>query len=280
VALSGDGGDELFLGYDRYRWAGRLWHLNRVLPGVVRRAAVGGVARRPPEEWDRMAARVAGVLRRPPGRVGERLHRLTGLLDADGPLDLYARLMTHWADPPVVGAGAPAAPLADAPLSDPGRRADVADLADALAYLDGISYLPDDILAKVDRASMAVSLETRIPLLDHRVVELAWRIRPADKFRHRRSKWPLRRLLARHLPEAMVDRPKMGFGVPVGAWLRGPLRDWAESLLDERRLRADGYLAPGPVREVWRRHRDGPGGSPHLLWDVLMFQAWAEHAKA
>ncbi len=274
VALSGDGGDELFLGYDRYRWAGRLWQLHRSAPAAVRRGAVRALSWRGPGDWDRLAARAAGLLRRPPARVGDRLHRLSGLLEATSALDLYAGLMTHWADPPVLGAGAP-----DARLTDPAERADLPLLVDQVAYLDGISYLPDDILAKVDRASMAVSLEARIPLLDHRVVEQAWRIPPAAKSHRGRTKWPLRRVLARHVPEAMVDRPKMGFGVPVGDWLRGPLRDWAESLLDERRLAADGYLQPGPVRDVWRRHLEGRAADQHLLWDVLMFQAWAQHAK-
>ncbi|MGH8991759.1 MAG: asparagine synthetase B family protein, partial [Acidimicrobiia bacterium] len=273
VALSGDGGDELFLGYGRYAWVRRLWRLRRGLPAPARRGLAGMLLARPAEGWDCLTRRVPPALARrlPAARTGERLHKLAGLLETDDPLEIFLGAMTHWRERLVPGVTA-----VGSRLSDPGERPDLPDLLDQMAYLDLVTYLPDDILAKVDRATMAVSLESRIPLLDPDVVELASRIPASVKRRGGTAKWPLRQVLERYVPPELFDRPKMGFAVPVGAWLRGPLRDWAETLLAERRLRDEGYLDPAPVRRAWSDHLEGRGTTHHLLWDVLMFQSWLE----
>ncbi len=300
VSLSGDGGDELFGGYGRYLLCRDLWRRIGWLPAAGRRAvaaalaavagwmpAVGprGAAPRVPD-GARPAPRVPdGAFVRPdrllsrygrPGRVGDKLRKLAEVLAADSPEALYRRLVSHWKAPDRVVPGAVEPPTA---LTDRRRWADVPELVARLMYLDTISYLPDDILVKVDRASMGVSLEARVPLLDHRLVEFAWRLPLAMKIRDGQGKWLLRQVLYRYVPKELVDRPKMGFGVPIGAWLRGPLRDWAESLLDERRLRQEGYFDPRPIREKWMEHLSGKHDWQYYLWDILMFQAWLEEER-
>lgn len=204
------------------------------------------------------------------------MHKLAEILDAQGPREIYRNLVSHWKDPEalVLSAREPGSLLADV---SPWR--DLGSMENAMMYLDQQTYLPDDILVKVDRAGMAVSLESRVPFLDHRVVEFAWSVPLGMKLRQGQSKWLLRQVLYQYVPATLVDRPKAGFGIPLDGWLRGPLRDWAESLLDEKRLRVEGFFAPEPVRRKWTEHLSGARNWSYLLWDVLMFQAWLEEAR-
>jgi asparagine synthase (glutamine-hydrolysing) len=184
---------------------------------------------------------------------------------------MYRRLTSHWPDPGRVVVGAIEPPTR---MTDEASHARLADVAERMLYLDLVTYLPDDILTKVDRASMAVALEARVPLLDHRVVEFAWRLPHTMKIRDGRSKWILREVLRRYVPDHLIERPKMGFGVPIASWLRGPLREWAENLLDSRRLNAEGFLVADAVRAAWSDHLSGNRNREWQLWAVLMFQAW------
>jgi len=279
VALSGDGGDELFGGYTRYLIAEGMWSTVSRIPTPLRRLAERAVRVMSPDDWDRRLRAVAPLLpaRWRHGRLGDRLHKLGDLLGADTRADLYRGLVSHWApsDGICFGAAEVRSRLAD--LMD---DRSVGNFTEAMMFWDLMTYLPGDILVKVDRAAMAVSLETRVPMLDHRVIEFAWRLPLSLRVRNGTSKWLLRQLLYRHVPQPLIDRPKMGFGVPIDSWLRGPLRDWAETLLDESRLRAEGIFDPAPVRRKWHEHLDGGRNWAYQLWDVLMFQAWQESQAA
>ncbi len=271
VALSGDGGDELFAGYTRYRWAELVRSRFLSLPLALRRGMARFVEMAPSGMWDAAGKALPRQWR--VGRVGERAVKFARFLrqpDADA---VYTRQHTHWDDPEslVVDSREPRGAPFDATLAR-----DIPDFIERMQLLDLLTYLPDDILTKVDRASMAVSLEVRVPLLDHRVVEFAWRMPPQMKIRSGTSKWLLRQVLYRHVPQQLIDRPKMGFSVPVAAWLRGPLRAWAESLLDEKRLREAGYFDPKPVRGAWAGLLAGRDVEQEALWGILMFEAWRD----
>lgn len=273
VSLSGDGGDELFCGYSRYLAASRGWKKLSAVPRPVRALAAMCIKGLSPQAWDGLARTIPGVKQRFGGRVGDKLHKGAGVLASRTVDELYMGLVSHWSDPAefVRGGGEPATRLTgNAPALEG------LDPVERMMALDMISYLPDDILAKVDRAAMGVSLETRVPFLDHRVVEFAWRVPQDVKLRDGQGKWPLRQVLYRHVPRSLIDRPKMGFGIPLDKWLRGPLRDWAESLLNEDRLRREDYFDPVPIRQKWQEHLSGQRNWAYHLWDVLMFQAWLE----
>ena len=267
VALSGDAGDELFGGYNRYFWGPRLWRRIGALPHGLRQGLARGLQAVPPTLWD-AALGMVGVV-----RPGEKLHKLGRAVQGARSLDdLYENLVSEWPRDHtlVLGTGK----LAPAPLPWPERGAETP--VAAMMYRDAMTYLPDDILCKVDRAAMAVSLETRVPFLDHRVAELAWRLPMDMKIRGNEGKWALRQVLYRHVPRELIDRPKAGFAIPLGQWLRGPLRQWADALLDEGRLRREAYLDPKPIRAAWRQHLSGRYDWTPRLWSVLMFQAWLE----
>ena len=269
VSLSGDGGDELFAGYGRYQDLERAWAKVARVPRALR-PAVSRVTGPIPAALVHRAATGAGVIHLAP-RLGHRVERLSRMMAAPSVERLYEQLMSQWLSPHALVVGARDLPTVySTPLAPGASRVERAMLADLA------SYLPDDILVKVDRATMAVSLESRAPFLDHRVAELAWRIPMRQKLRGGRGKDVLRRVLDRYVPRAMIERPKQGFGVPVGAWVRGPLRDWAEALLAPERLAADGLLRPAPIRRRWAEHLAGHQDWGDLLWSVLMLQAWRE----
>jgi asparagine synthase (glutamine-hydrolysing) len=277
VALSGDGGDEVFGGYNRYVAGTRLWRRLDGVPLAIRRGAAGLAEAIPLRVWDRTGAaadRLLPATRR--GLIsGDSVHKLATVLELGSVDEMYTRLVSTWPDPGrlVRGGHEPELPwrAVKANLPDPAHR---------MMLFDLLGYLPDDILAKVDRASMGASLEVRAPLLDHRVVEFAWRLPLRQKIRGGESKWLLRRLLERHVPRSLVDRPKHGFGIPIDAWLRGPLRQWAEDLLSEQRLEREGFFDPAPVRSAMREHLQGRKNRQYELWAVLMFQSWLDQQQS
>ena len=268
VALSGDGGDELFAGYNRYAQGLRVARMLRLLPRPLAACVARTIGAVPPASWDRVFSVVPETHR--PRLAGDKLHKLAGVLGRD-PSDYYRALIAPWPDAwsLVEGATAPEhAAFGDA------TRAILKDELSWMQYADGVTYLPDDILTKVDRASMAVSLEARVPLLDHRVVAFAWHLPDRFKVRDGTGKWLLRQVLQKYVPKNLVERPKMGFSVPIGAWLRGPLKAWAADLLDPSAMRRAGLIDPEPVQTKWREHLSGTRNWQHFLWAVLMFEAW------
>jgi asparagine synthase (glutamine-hydrolysing) len=278
VALSGDGGDELFAGYNRHAWLGRIWHRAGALPPPVRRSLGRALRTVPPGAVDA----VGGAL---PARWRVRLpsvkvDKVGRVLQAPTLGHAYAALLAHWDDPSSLVLGAGSSGAAPSPSDDWADGAPTGDVTDQLLRSDLTSYLPDDVLTKVDRAAMAASLETRTPFLDRGVLDVAWRI-PADwKIHEGTTKWALRSVLDRHVPRDLVDGPKMGFGVPLDAWLRGPLRPWAEDLLSEEAVKRHGLLDPFPVRRAWRQHLAGHRDRGYELWDVLMLQAFMDRWSA
>jgi asparagine synthase (glutamine-hydrolysing) len=283
VALSGDAGDELFGGYNRYFWGPRIWSRLAWLPYPARQALGAAIQVVPTAGWDALSRPVNALLPASKNfaRAGDRVHKLAARLGGVRNLDeLYSSLVSEWQDPAQVVKGAVGILREPASmLSDPWPPTGAKQHQLRMMYRDSMTYLPDDILCKVDRAAMATSLETRVPFLDHRVAELAWRLPLNMKIRNGQGKWALRQVLYKYVPKELIDRPKAGFAIPVGQWLRGPLKDWAEALLDEKRLELGGYFHPKPIRDKWLQHLTGRFDHTPSLWAVLMFQSWLESTR-
>ena len=278
VSLSGDGGDEVFGGYNRYVLGRRVWERMRLAPGPLRRLTASGITGVSPRFWNAVAESAGAALPRSWRQrlAGDKMHKLADVLRTRNPQAMYLRLASLWQEPESMVIGSSGHATADF-LQRQWPSFSRFELN--AMYLDAVNYLPDDILVKVDRASMGVSLEGRIPFLDPRVVEFAWRLPFAMKIRSGQGKWILRRVLHRYVPRELVERPKMGFGVPIGDWMRGPLRHWAESLLDESRLRQEGFFDPRPIRKQWEEHLSARYNWQYTLWSVLMFQDWLAHSR-
>ena len=279
VALSGDGGDELFGGYRRYDFAQTGWGIGRRVPGLLRRIGAAALAGPPERFWDNLSGFVRPViphgLQKPD--TGTRLVALGRALGANGEHEFYHRLMTLWPDAHLAVPGSVAM---SSLFSDPTGMPETDGIVNRAMFVDLMTYLPDDILAKVDRASMATGLELRVPLIDHRVVEFAATLPLHMKRRKGQSKWILRKICEKYLPSEIFDRPKTGFDVPLADWLRGPLRDWAENLLSEERLKNSDLLDPASVRRKWAEHIDGKGNRAPALWNALMLQQWLSEQTA
>jgi asparagine synthase (glutamine-hydrolysing) len=276
VALSGDAGDELFGGYNRHTWGARLWSRARPIGAGLRGMLGKALASVPGPTWDRAFA-IAG--RALPARArqfsaGDRIHKVARLVTARDEHDLYERMISHWREPVVLSAAARAS-AREWPLPD----LDAATLPERMMLGDLRGFLPDDVLVKLDRASMAVSLESRVPFLDHELVEFAWRLPTGVKIRDGKGKWILRQVLGRYVPAELFERPKMGFAVPIDSWLRGPLRDWAETLLSREHLGRHGLLDATLITRYWTEHVTGRAQRQAELWDVLMFQAWYDSLR-
>jgi len=277
VALSGDGGDELFAGYNRYFLGQSLWNKLSKVPKPMRSMFASGLTSLSPYSWDKIGRVLGAAVPSLRDRTGDKIHKLADVLAVESSEEMYRNFVSHWRSPESVVLGAQE-PLTA--LTNSERWAHLDDFTQRMQFLDTISYLPDDILTKVDRAGMGASLETRVPFLDHRLVEFAWKVPMHQKIRNGDGKWLLRQVLYQYVPQTLIDRPKMGFGIPVDQWLRTSLRDWAENLLDEKRLQCEGFFHVDIVREKWREHLSGERNWQYLLWNVLMFQAWLEEECA
>lgn len=275
VSLSGDGGDELFAGYNRHFWGRSIWLKIGWMPKSLRGVVTRLLTSLTPKQWDVFFGKFRHLLPKTiiQSTPGYKLHKLSEVLSVASPENMYHGLVSHWKFPSsiVVGGCEPITVITDRE-----QWANLYDFTLRMMYLDLVTYLPDDILVKVDRAAMGVSLESRVPFLDHRVVEFAWRIPLSMKIRNGQGKWLLRQVLYKYVPQELIERPKTGFGIPIDAWLRGPLRDWADGLLAEERLRKEGFFYPVPIRQKWLEHLSGARNWQYHLWDVLMFQSWLQ----
>jgi len=273
VSLSGDAGDELFGGYNRYLWGDRIWSRVKWMPQSLRRTLGSSIQKLPPSVWDKVGSLLPnqyGV-----ASMGDKAHRMAHRLKTVNSSDeMYFSLVTegYREEDLVINDRL----ILETKLNNCNIVSGISESEQRMMLWDSLTYLPDDILTKVDRAAMGVSLETRIPFLDHRVAELAWRLPLDMKIKNGEGKWPLRQVLYKHVPKELIERPKAGFAIPVGQWIRGPLREWADSLLDETRIQHDGYFDPKLVSQLWEQHLSGRYDWTPRLWAILMFQAWLD----
>jgi len=275
VALTGDGGDEVFGGYSRYRWAPRVSAFSSLVPECLRSLLGSALTALSPSAWDRLFRTLP--IASGHSRLGEKIHKLSGLLLAGSQRDTYKNYSTFWLG------GSPVRGLSCPGQSNPGQEfiwTSNLTFVEKMMLVDTITYLPDDILVKVDRASMSVGLETRAPFLDHQLFEFAWSLPQSYRVGPKGGKLLLRNLLSRYVPSSLIERPKSGFAVPIGRYLRGPLRDWAEGLLDPHRLSREGLFDVRVVRGAWQEHLSGRRNRQYDLWSVLMFQGWLDHMSA
>jgi asparagine synthase (glutamine-hydrolysing) len=271
VSLSGDGGDELFYGYSRYQLATNIWGKIQCFPRPIRKGIANLCMSASRDVLIKLNRKIrSGYI----NKWADRLPKIADLIKHETEESFYRHLVSHWKDPDKVVLNANEADSVFARFNSPGES-----FQQKMMHLDMLSYLPDDILTKVDRASMATSLEARVPLLDHRLIEFAWQLPMQYKLNGHQGKYIFREVLKRYIPEQLINRPKMGFGVPIEHWLKGPLRDWGESLIDESRLKNEGYLNAVPIRKMWEEHLSGTRRWHYYLWDVLMFQAWLENSQ-
>lgn len=283
VSLSGDAGDEIFCGYNRYILASNIWQKLSLLPVPVRASLAKVINKFSPDTWNKVGKvmpiklPIVGNL----ALLGDKLHKGAGVLASRNQADLYKGLVSIWQDPSLIVIGNDAQTVVEPNTFLAGNEPSLHGLSDTekMMVLDMLTYLPDDILTKIDRAAMSVSLETRVPFLDHSVVEFAWQLPIQYKLRDGQSKWALRQVLYKYVPKELIERPKMGFGIPLDNWLRGPLKEWAETLLNEERLLKEGYFYPKPIRKKWQEHLNGQYNWAQQLWGVLMFQSWLENNK-
>jgi asparagine synthase (glutamine-hydrolysing) len=275
VSLSGDGGDELFGGYNRYIWTRTIWNTIKWFPSPMRNLVSRILGSFSEKSWDALygLADFAVPKSHKISQAGIKMHKLAEVIMAPNPDLIYRSLISHWKSPcEVVSQSQEPNTILTGEIGG----VCIKDIEQRMMLLDGLTYLPDDILVKMDRTAMGESLETRVPLLDHRVVEFAWRLPLKMKIRDGTGKWLLRKLLAKHVPQELFERPKMGFAIPLDGWLRGPLRDWAEDLLSEKRLNEEGIFDTRIIRSTWAGHLEGKPGVAYQLWDILVYQSWSQ----